>query len=129
MEREEKLIEMAPHLYAEKCWLDCGPGWDPLIQDLSRKLEKIIVEGIESGAWDDDDHPVVVQIKEKFGGLRFYLSCETDEMSNLVEQAEAESTQICENCGCQGKMRECNRWYSVNCDVCWQKIERRNLDV
>lgn len=44
----------------------------------------------------------VMQIKEKFGTLRFYLSEETDEMSKLIEEAEAKSAETCEVCGAPG---------------------------
>ena len=43
--------------------------------------------------------PVAVQVKEKFGGLRFYVNGATDEQYNYIRFAEAMSYRICEECG------------------------------
>jgi len=121
MDREEKFMELAPRLFADHCWIDCGTGWDCILEDLCRNLEKIINVKIEAGYWSEMDHPVATQIKEKFGTLRFYISSGTDAMFDLIEEAESESSQTCEQCGCQGKMRQAHLWYSVRCDTCWNK--------
>jgi hypothetical protein len=43
--------------------------------------------------------PTVVQVKEKFGTLRFYVDRATDEHYNYIHFAEAMSSRICEDCG------------------------------
>jgi len=58
-------------------------------------------------------------MKEKYGTLRFYMSCETDEISDLIAEAEALSSQTCENCGALAKMRG-TRWMEVKCDDCFK---------
>ena len=43
--------------------------------------------------------PKIVQIKEKFGSLRFYASGISETMSQKISFAELMSTKICEVCG------------------------------
>jgi hypothetical protein len=61
-----------------------------------------------------------VQVKEKYGTLRFYMSCETDEITDLISDAEALSSQTCESCGEPAKMRG-KFWLEVKCDKCYEE--------
>ena len=121
MYRERNLMQIAPNLYWNHCWLDCGPGWDWIILDLSRHLEKIIVNGLKKGVWYPDYYPVCAEVREKMGSLRFYMYDSTPEMDELIEEAESASTQTCEMCGCSGKMRNEGCRYIVRCDICFQR--------
>ena len=47
--------------------------------------------------------PTVVQVKEKFGTLRFYIQAGTDEHYNYISFAETMSGVTCETCGKPGK--------------------------
>ena len=58
----------------------------------------------------------VQQIKEKFGGLRFYYDGGNDEISGMVRMAEAWADQTCEVCGNKGKHRS-GGWIRTLCDV------------
>ena len=60
-------------------------------------------------------HPRAAQVKEKFGGLRFYLNNATNEMFNLEMEFEDKSYKICEVCGEEGKIRE-GGWVRTVCD-------------
>ena len=64
--------------------------------------------------WDRDLH----QVKEKFGGLRFYVGASTPEMEKRIDQAEEESFQTCENCGEPGKGSNVGYWYLTLCETC-----------
>jgi len=55
------------------------------------------------------------QIKEKFGTLRFYLTCGTDKMHEYASMAEEMSSNRCEQCGKYGKLRG-NGWLYTACD-------------
>jgi predicted HicB family RNase H-like nuclease len=57
----------------------------------------------------------VSQVKEKFGGLRFYYSFNSDQAENIVREAERRSTQICETCGAPGKLGARGGWWSTRC--------------
>jgi hypothetical protein len=50
----------------------------------------------------------VLQVKQKFGGLRFYVSHRTDAILQRIEAAQLESIRTCEVCGKPGKRREGN---------------------
>lgn len=45
------------------------------------------------------DIPIVRQVKEKFGGLRFYMNNATEKQYDYVNFAENLSYRICEECG------------------------------
>ena len=47
--------------------------------------------------------PTVVQVKEKFGTLRFYIQAGSDEHYNYISFAESMSGRTCEECGKPGK--------------------------
>lgn len=66
-----------------------GIGWLRIIVDLDRKLAEI-----------DPDY-TIEQVKEKFGGLRYYFDSKEhqEEMYQLVKEAENLCWQTCETCG------------------------------
>jgi len=61
--------------------------------------------------------PCASQVKEKYGTLRFYMTCETDEMSKIIRTAEKKSAITCEGCGLPGK-RNTLGWISTLCNQC-----------
>ena len=71
--------------------IGCGSGvgkrWIPLIVELDRKLNEI------------DPNYTIDQVKEKFGGLRFYTGAVSSEGYDLIPEAEEKSYTICEVCG------------------------------
>lgn len=79
-------------------------GWFQLIKDL-------IVDLIELG-WNKE----ICQVKEKFGGLRFYINDGTDEVFDRIHKAERESYTICEVTGTPGKVRTDLPWHMTLCD-------------
>jgi hypothetical protein len=85
-------------------YFDCNEGWYPLIQ-------KLIEDLIELG-WDKQ----VTQVKEKFGGLRFYINSGSTEIYDRISEAERESYSICEDCGEPGELRKDLGWYFTLCD-------------
>lgn len=63
------------------------------------------------------DDVVVVQVKEKFGGLRFYTSNSTREYQQLIRYVESLCDMLCENCGKMGH-RTKGGWIKTLCDDC-----------
>ena len=84
-------------------------GWFPLIK-------KLITDLIEVG-WNRE----ICCIKEKFGGLRFYITEGSDEVWNLILNAEEESLNVCEKCGSPGKIRTDIGWLLTLCDKHYNK--------
>lgn len=114
---ENELIKKYPTVFKdhgnpsrETCmtWgCECGDGWYNIIDELSSKLEPMGV--------------VALQVKEKFGGLRFYVGNVTDEhkteVFNIISEAESKSFSTCETCGESGKARR-SGWIKTLCDKC-----------
>ena len=50
---------------------ECGDGWHRIIYDLSAAVEvSACHRGVDA---ESEQWPLVQQVKEKYGGLRFYL--------------------------------------------------------
>ena len=86
---------------------ETGVGWGKIIQPL---IDQAKTEGAK-----------VVQIKEKFGSLRFYCYNSSKELDQKIQEAEWESKKTCENCGKEGEQRN-DGWIKVLCDDC-EKVE------
>jgi len=82
-----------------------GCGWTPLLIDLCEKLEAVVGE---------DFH--VLQVKEKFGTLRFYVYGANEAARELIAEAEEASAKICEVCGEPGFIRG-GRWMKTLCEA------------
>jgi hypothetical protein len=78
-------------------------GWLGIVQ-------RLIVDLIELG-WNKQ----ICQVKEKFGGLRFYTNECSDEMHNRIRLAEDASYLTCEKCGELGELRG-GGWMATLCD-------------
>lgn len=59
--------------------------------------------------------PVASQVKEKFGGLRFYVDGATEKHYNYITFAESMSYRTCEECGAPGKTYT-DGWHVTLCD-------------
>jgi len=60
--------------------------------------------------------PVASQVKEKFGGLRFYVQAATDNHYQYISFAESMSYRTCESCGNPGKTYT-DGWHTTLCDI------------
>lgn len=90
-----------------------GAGWYPILESLCSNIQSHI-------DWrEKQSNPipqvVVEQIKEKFGGLRFYYQGGDDEISGMVRMAEAWADRSCEECGAPGERRH-GSWVRTLCD-------------
>lgn len=85
-----------------------GKGWEKL---LAKLYDDLVLLG-----WDT----VLLQHKEKFGGLRFYIGNGNDEIFNRINEAEAESLKTCQWCGKPGHPRD-GGWILTLCDECAKK--------
>lgn len=98
----EKLFAEFPHLYrgrfkspteSSMCFgFSCGDGWYSILYALSKRLTEYLIA-----------HPSVdievVQVKCKFGDLRFYITGGDAETREMIEQARECARNTCEICG------------------------------
>ena len=109
-ELQMQLFKNYPSIFAERdltieqscmAWgIECGDGWYDLIDKLCSDLIKL------------NPSVVAMQVKEKFGGLRFYVTItvpisekNTDLILERISKAETDSETTCEVCGKKGRIR------------------------
>lgn len=58
-------------------------------------------------SWAEQGMPQVIaaQVKEKFGGLRFYVHERSDRQQGMITLAQAMSYRICDVWGARGELR------------------------
>lgn len=128
-ELEERLVEDYPEFFEyynadmeppapqiNLFGFECGDGWYDIIDGLCQSISNLGVS------------VTVVQVKEKFGGLRFYyegVSSDKEErvymVHGAVQMAEEMSYRTCENCGESGELRDEEGWYKTRCDSCFEE--------
>lgn len=94
--------------------IECGDGWSELINPLFKWIEDYNNE-------HPDDIIEIYQVKEKFGGLRFYVSHEPPELKNMIQKAEDDSYAICECCGTKQDVGITLGWIRTICRKCLQE--------
>ena len=85
-------------------YLSVSNGWYPIIKDLIKDLIDI--------GWDKR----LIQCKEKFGGLRFYIETYPEGSSEIISKYEKLSYETCETCGDKGTNRKIKGWLYTLCD-------------
>jgi hypothetical protein len=81
-----------------------GEGWYPIIKNI---INELIALG-----WDKR----AVQVKEKFGGLRFYLESYPEGADDVIIKYEKLSYETCETCGEKGSNSKIKGWLYTLCD-------------
>lgn len=106
------LLEKHPRIFAgkEPSWSDLPEGWYRVLDALCTAIETSMTDA------ELRDFRVT-QVKEKYGGLRFYYSGGTEITSGLIESAEECSEKICMECGDAGRQRS-GGWVVTLCDFC-----------
>jgi len=112
---EEQLFAINPAWFNRKnprhslmCFgFSVGDGWFPILKELLEALKPIAPSNFE-----------ILQVKEKFGGLRFYVGGDySARVEELILAAETEASDTCETCGKPGKLRG-EAWLATLCDEC-----------
>jgi hypothetical protein len=121
-ELEQKLVERWPTWFKvngdtrETRMVDGfahGDGWFDIVWRLCEDLEPLVQQSERASGRPFE----VLQVKQKFGGLRFYVSHShrTDAIRQRIGVAGLESVRTCEVCGQPGSRRE-GDWSPVVCD-------------
>lgn len=122
----KQMEERFPKIFAEPYGgFACGEGWWPILEALCGQIQHHIDWKNKQG---NVVHQVTVaQIKEKFGGLRFYYSGGDDAIDGMVRMAESWAARSCEECGAPGKSRD-GGWIKTLCDHHEAERQQRKRD-
>ena len=86
-----------------------GDGWYKLIYEL---VHEIRINDLKKGDWITK----ATQVKEKFGGLRFYVTGTSDKNWALIRNAEQKSYAVCEETGSEVEVGIWNNgWVRTMC--------------
>jgi len=122
MFRLEELIAKHTKIFDKKVYnigWHVPETWIPLVDELCTKIQE---------SSDKLGYQITcVQMKEKFGVLRFYVHQATPEIYELITEYENRSILICQECGCE----DCNitptesGWVYYLCESCKIKLNKQ----
>lgn len=96
--------------------LPVGVGWESILRRCIFELRSL------------DGEFTILQIKEKFGGLRFYYTCKasvSEACDWVVRMAEANAGRTCETCGEAGQPSTGSGWWIKT--LCPQHATERDI--
>lgn len=121
------LAEAYQNIFSKPLWVECNEGWYPIIDDLSKEISEIAKR---FPVTDGENHISVVQIKEKFGGLRYYVNYhdmsddDIQQIEYIIRNAEMKTFAVCEDCGGNGEKVSPRRyWMKTLCPDCQNKYD------
>lgn len=126
---QEDVMDRHPKIFRERnmspqetcmCWgLEVGEGWLPVIDQGCRAMETVErLYGVSV---------IAQQVKQKFGGLRFYYLLDSDlpdekaskMVRRIVRAMENECSETCERCGEKPATTKGSKgWIVCLCDEC-----------
>ena len=122
----DKLIEQYPIVFKhldKTGYHNLPSGWYKIVDRLCSELSVILEEALEANP-ENPDEPLfsVLQVKEKFGGLRFYymMNTKNDELyrriQTAVDTAEDTSYSTCQITGNIGVLCKDGSHYMTLCE-------------
>lgn len=97
--------------YDTRNWY-CMEGWFPLIYEMISELNP----------YYEFEDAEIVEIKEKFGGMRIWIHPYLDNGSGkILFKYEEKSYKICEMCGEEGRVRKDLDWKMTLCDLHYEE--------
>jgi len=100
----------------------CPKGWWQILDWLCGSIQSYIDNtrryDKEKKDWCPPDQVECVQVKEKFGSLRFYTVYHDKEVEGMIKMAEYMTLQTCQDCGSHESLGETKGWISVLCEDC-----------
>jgi hypothetical protein len=112
-----------PKMFAGKYGgIAVGKGWFGILTQLCQNIQSHI-------DWKKGEcaQVEVEQLKEKFGGLRFYYTGGDEYISGLVTMAESMSGITCEECGAPGESGG-QGWISTLCETHRTERDQRRAE-
>jgi len=128
-ELQNKLFESYPKIFRQKdldktvtamCYgIGCGDGWYSLIDTMCGNIKNQMDNVNRNKPGDKHLICEATQVKEKFGGLRFYVQGSDDFIDGIIDLAESMSYRICSQCGNASTPNEKKRgWIYTLCNNC-----------
>ena len=111
MKTIEDLIEKYPLIFKDyvgnpgRCNWSCPDGWITLVDTLCSSLQWNTDKNNSDGRYPQVE---CSQVKEKFGGLRFYTNGATEGQYGAIYFAESLSYRICMVCGSMKNVKQIN---------------------
>ena len=130
---ETKFPEMYSNVY---CGIEVVDGWQQIIIALSKNIhsyvkhnnclrEQLLTQKPNNREIPEYmEFPKVAQIKEKFGGLRFYIDGGDEYINGLIDMAESWAANTCEICGHRGEHRNDAGSLATLCDKHYEEKKK-----
>lgn len=123
----EQIIQKYPKIFQQYegnpgmvNWYGLPKGWLPIIDILCGSIQRY-VDGVTRYTKDGPKkppQPTCTQMKEKFGGLRFYTNDSDDYVEGMIMMAEHMCDNTCQECGSNEDLGITKGWISVVCRKC-----------
>lgn len=142
MTKEEFVEKYKDYFRDDWAYPEIGEGWIPLISVL---MSKIVYKIEDINQWNvgrlknnvitqerfDEEKKFaedfkITQIKEKFGGLRFYIEGNNKEVYSWISFAESMSYHMCEECGTTHNLGRTMGWIRIICGDCAEEIGKKD---
>lgn len=123
----EELIQKYPKIFQDYKgnpervnWYGVPKGWLPVIDKLCGAIQSYIdnVTRYSEGKTYKAPQVTCTQMKEKFGGLRFYVEGGDDHTDGMIYMAEHLCDNTCQDCGAEEDLGMTSGWISVLCRNC-----------
>jgi len=129
IDKYESLFYFDGKLHPANYGIACGDGWYVLLNELLSLIKNHLANKKPISLFQ------ISQVKEKFGGLRFYYDEGDDYIDGLVRFAESMSYMICETCGSNHSIGMTSGWLKVRCKSCaeneslenWKENDRSSI--
>lgn len=130
-ELQEKLYNKYPEIFRQKdlpmsqtcmCWgIDHGNGWYDILDNLCAIIQSHV-------RYHKLPQVEAVQVKEKYGTLRFYTNHTDEYVSGAIGMAERMTGVTCEVCGSPGKTYT-QGWWVTRCEEHARKEGRTEKEI
>lgn len=101
-----RLVAEFPSLFEEAFEVWCMAGWYEIVRQCCLDI-------VES-----DDLCRAAQLKEKFGGVRFYVDDALPSTLARIQELESLSLKTCSVCGAPGRVQSRGGWLTALCQEC-----------
>jgi hypothetical protein len=127
---DSKLAENYPKIFGKLGYTECSDGWYDIIDVLCWQIQNYVDHKIRNSQMTEEEQQnlqaVAVQVKSKFGGLRFYVYGGDETIDGMIRMAEAMSYRVCEYCSNKARQQNNDGWIHTACSSCFDnRIQRK----